>query len=206
MISHQLNIILGENARGFVVEKSFGFGDYATNAAMMNAKKGEGEPRDFAEFLMAELWKSEEIRKVVEKMEIAGPGFINFYLKDDVVRGNIGHILNEGTKYGKNETEKGQKVIVEYTDPNPFKEVHIGHLMSNTIGEAFSRIIEANGADVKRACYQGDVGMHVAKSIYGMQRMEITDVHSLGKAYVFGSQAYEAVSYTHLTLPTIYSV
>jgi len=191
MISHQLNIILGENARGFVVEKSFGFGDYATNAAMMNAKKGEGEPRDFAEFLMAELWKSEEIRKVVEKMEIAGPGFINFYLKDDVVRGNIGHILNEGTKYGKNETEKGQKVIVEYTDPNPFKEVHIGHLMSNTIGEAFSRIIEANGADVKRACYQGDVGMHVAKSIYGMQRMEITDVHSLGKAYVFGSQAYE---------------
>ncbi|TRZ51669.1 arginine--tRNA ligase [bacterium] len=190
-IQKEIHKILGENARDFVVEKSSDFGDYATNAAMMNAKLQGKNPREFAEFLVVELWKAEEIKNVVEKMDVAGPGFINFYLKDEVVSGHISEILEKAEGYGKNETEKGEKVIIEYTDPNPFKELHIGHLMSNTIGEAFSRIIEANGAEVKRACYQGDVGMHVAKAIYGMQRMEITDVASMGKAYALGAQAYD---------------
>ena len=190
-IYREIKAILGENALDFVVEKSFDFGDYATNAAMMNAKGKEGGPREFAEFLVSELWKSEEIKNVVEKMGVAGPGFINFYLKDEVVSDHVGEILEKGENYGKNEIEKKEKVIIEYTDPNPFKEFHIGHLMTNTLGESLSRIIEANGAEVKRACYQGDVGMHVAKAIYGMRRMEITDAASLGKAYALGAQAYE---------------
>ena len=63
---------------------------------------------------------------------------------------------------------RGQKVLFEYTDPNPFKVFHIGHLMSNAIGESLSRLFEFSGAEVKRANYQGDVGMHIAKSIWGV--------------------------------------
>ncbi|EKE22091.1 MAG: Arginine-tRNA ligase, partial [uncultured bacterium] len=63
---------------------------------------------------------------------------------------------------------KGKKIAVEYTDPNPFKEFHLGHLYSNAIGESLSRLFEACGAVVWRGDFYGDVGMHIAKSIYGL--------------------------------------
>ena len=78
--------------------------------------------------------------------------------------------------------------MVEYTDPNPFKEFHIGHLMSNTIGEAISRLYELSGAEVCRANYQGDVGVHVAKAIWGKQQKP---EFSWGEAYVLGADQYE---------------
>jgi arginyl-tRNA synthetase len=95
--------------------------------------------------------------------------------------------------------------MVEYTDPNPFKEMHIGHLMSNTIGESLVRLFEASGAEVKRACYQGDVGLHVAKSDWMQHKMaeENKSLDSLrgdslkvrqqfmGQAYAMGSSKYE---------------
>jgi len=90
--------------------------------------------------------------------------------------------------------------MIEYTDPNPFKQFHIGHLMTNAIGESLARIYEANGATAIRANYQGDVGMHVAKAIYGIQQLggmpEDTGTLSvrtkfLGTAYVTGAKAYE---------------
>ncbi len=108
--------------------------------------------------------------------------------------------------YGKNESLAGQKTIMEFTDPNPFKEFHIGHLMSNTIGESLCRIFEANGAIVKRVNYQGDIGLHVAKSIWGWQRkmeqdaMTLDDLQGLslkdrivylGAAYAYGATKYE---------------
>lgn len=70
----------------------------------------------------------------------------------------------------------GKKVVVEFTDPNPFKEFHIGHLYSNTIGEALSRLIESTGAQVRRVNYQGDVGLHVAKALYGLPFVVIPDL------------------------------
>jgi arginyl-tRNA synthetase len=101
--------------------------------------------------------------------------------------------LTNGEAYGKNTSEEGKKVIIEYTDPNPFKEFHIGHLMTNTLGEALSRIVEASGAEIKRACYQGDVGMHVAKTIWGLKIKDLgfKNADDLGKAYAFGAQNYD---------------
>ncbi len=103
--------------------------------------------------------------------------------------------------------------MVEYTDPNPFKELHIGHLFSNSVGEAVSRLMQARGHQVKRACYQGDVGLHVAKSVWGMQKLMTQSADSpadvtkhltqladqplsdrakfMGQAYALGAQAYE---------------
>ena len=71
--------------------------------------------------------------------------------------------------------------MVEFTDPNPFKEFHIGHLYSNTVGESVSRMFEALGANVKRANYQGDVGMHVAKAIYSILEFNIKEFEELEK-------------------------
>ena len=183
----------GIETPSFTVEKSTTFGDYATNAALASAKELKKSPREVAELLVAELQKSDEVNESVEKMEIAGPGFINFYVKDEIIRAHIGAIILKGAEYGGNKTLEGQKVIVEYTDPNPFKEFHIGHLMSNAVGESLSRIVEAQGAEVKHACYQGDVGMHVAKTVYGVEskKLKVESVADLGQAYAFGATVYE---------------
>jgi len=90
--------------------------------------------------------------------------------------------------FNKNQNLKNKKIIIEYTDPNILKEFHIGHLMNNAIGESVSRIIEFQGAKIKRLCYQGDVGLHVAKAIWGKtKRTEL----SWQESYVFGSEKYE---------------
>src|SRR3989344_6101701 len=79
--------------------------------------------------------------------------------------------------------------MVEYTDPNPFKEFHVGHLMSNAIGESIARLLEVSGAKVIRANYQGDVGPHVAKALWGKRQKP---ERSWGEAYTYGTQEYES--------------
>jgi arginyl-tRNA synthetase len=175
--------------------EEFSNGDYSSNIAMVLAKKLAQNPRELAEKIVEKI----NVDKLAEilKVEVAGPGFINFYLSAKFFEGKTKEIVKLGKKAGQNKNLKGQKVIVEYTDPNPFKEFHIGHLMSNAIGEAVSRIIEANGAKVKRACYQGDVGLHVAKTIWAIKKLpgdfkKLMTVQQLGRSYAEGAGAYES--------------
>jgi arginyl-tRNA synthetase len=79
----------------------------------------------------------------------------------------LSRVLKESERYGKKKA-KALRVVVEFTDPNPFKEFHVGHLYSNTVGESLARLLEFQGQKVRRVNYQGDVGMHVAKSLYGL--------------------------------------
>ena len=128
---------------------------------------------------------------------MAGPGFINFKVKDEAL---MKESLSERSEEKNSNPEK---IMVEFTDPNPFKIIHIGHLMSNTIGESIARLIEYGGAIVKRANWQGDVGLHVAKTIWGVLNLgegefrAIADkalverVDFLGRAYVKGNDACE---------------
>ncbi|MFA6095733.1 MAG: arginine--tRNA ligase, partial [Candidatus Paceibacterota bacterium] len=126
----------------------------------------------------------------------------NFRLSKQFFADSIARILKEGNSFGLDASLKGQKYLVEYTDPNPFKEFHIGHLMSNTIGESLSRLFASQGAKVKRMCYQGDVGPHVAKALWAMKKNadaipEKTAPLSsraafLGRCYAEGSAAYES--------------
>ncbi len=168
-------------------------GDYATNIAFTLAKASGLSPKDTANEIIEEL--STALEDVIEKIEVAGPGFINFFLQDDVRTDEAeGVALSDST----NVVSKG-KVIVEYTDPNPFKLFHIGHLVPNAIGESVARIYETQGYDVKRVCYQGDVGMHVATTLWALQNGTIPKpeesaslrekVSYLGQAYVFGTSA-----------------
>jgi len=159
-------------------------GDYATNVALVLGKKLGKNPKELAEALQLALLAQDDLN-FVDKIEVAGAGFINFYLSPEF----FAKSLELQDDFGKNNELKGTKVMVEYTDPNPFKELHIGHLMSNAIGESISRLIEYSGADVKRANYQGDVGMHVAKAIWGkMKKPEST----WGDAYAYGATEYDS--------------
>lgn len=189
------------------------YGDFSTNAALSLAKELQMNPRELAEKIKNELEK--DLPEEISRIEIAGPGFINFYLSPEFFRRSLKEILAQKDNFGRNKNLLGQQAIVEYTDPNPFKEFHIGHLMSNAIGEAISRLVEWSGAETKRACYQGDVGLHVAKTIWGLLNpppgplpyqgggksgkpsldkgrvWEGFGVAELGQAYAAGAQAYE---------------
>jgi arginyl-tRNA synthetase len=182
---------LGAPDVAFVVERpgDLAHGDYATNAAMAAAKQLGKNPREVAEKLKAKL---DEKIEGVEKIEIAGPGFINFRLSREAILQEVQKAATDEA-WGQNNLYKDKTVMVEYTDPNPFKEFHIGHLMTNVIGESVAHTLENAGAKVIRANYQGDVGPHVAKGIFGLMELGITHPNSkeLGEAYVLGASRYE---------------
>jgi arginyl-tRNA synthetase len=172
-------------------------GDYSTNVALAYAKELKANPVAFAVELVA---KMHEMRSPdVAKIEVAGPGFINFYLTPEFFKRSIEEIVKVPEVFGRGEGLKGSRIVIDYTDPNPFKQFHIGHLMSNAIGESVSRLLEWNGADVKRVCYQGDVGRHVALTLWGIRVMKEPfpeeeasleyKTQYLGKAYAYGATA-----------------
>ncbi|MBI2113067.1 MAG: arginine--tRNA ligase, partial [Candidatus Wildermuthbacteria bacterium] len=126
---------------------------------------------------------------------------INFFLSKEYFLTELEKIARQEDSYGRGSDWKGKKVIVEFTDPNPFKEFHIGHLYSNAVGESIARLFEWSGAKVKRANYQGDVGLHVAKAILGMKLLSeempkakdelFKKAQWLGKCYALGAGSHE---------------
>ncbi|MFA6050842.1 MAG: arginine--tRNA ligase [Candidatus Paceibacterota bacterium] len=173
-------------------------GDYATSVALAAAKSAGKAPKEIADLLKAEIEKS--LPEEIEKVEVAGPGFLNFHLSRKFLADSIGEIVSN-KDFGKGDALSGKKALFEYTDPNPFKAFHIGHLMANAVGETLSRIAENQGADVKRLCYQGDIGLHVAKAVWAMKQMKEkmpkdedsfdAKVAFMGEAYVLGTNTYE---------------
>ena len=154
------------------------FGDYATNAALQLGKQLGKNPREVAEALAGEIQKT----GLVAKIDVAGPGFINFTLSNEALA---------KTAFSATDLPKplsGQEILVEFGDPNPFKEMHIGHLYSYIVGDAIASLLQANGADVKRLSYHGDVGLQVAQAIYGL--LELGEGTDLGGSYAFGAERY----------------
>lgn len=134
----------------------------------------------------------------VERVEFAAPRFINIFLSKDFFADSIKDVKEQGEKFGEGDLIKGQKIIIEHTNTNVLKPMHIGHLMGNTIGQAISNIIELSGAEVKRNTYEGDVGLHIAKAVWGIQKKggviegtlkQKTDY--VGQAYALGADSYE---------------
>ncbi|MBP9748350.1 MAG: arginine--tRNA ligase [Candidatus Pacebacteria bacterium] len=183
----------------FVVEhpEDFKNGDYYTNVAMAGAKHLKTNPKELAQKVLEEMNKN--LPKEIEKIEVAGAGFINFHLSPKFFHGSIEEILNN-KNFGENKSLKNKKIMIEHTVPNPFKPFHIGHLMTNAIGESIGRILAYSGAQVSQNNYQGDVGLHVAKAIWGLMKdiklqetLDSIDIQArnIGLAYVDGSDAYE---------------
>lgn len=167
------------------------FGDYATNVALQLGKQLSKKPREVAEAIKAKLQHA-----AIAQVEIAGPGFLNITLTDAA--------LVELAQQKPAQTLAGQTVVTDYSDPNPFKVLHAGHLYTTITGDAIAKLIEAAGATVHRLNYGGDVGLHVGKAMWSIlqflggehpEKLEAVDLGQrlewLSARYVEGNTAYE---------------
>jgi arginyl-tRNA synthetase len=175
------------------------FGDYATNAALQLAGKLGKNPRDIAETIAERLRNEEDIAEV----SIAGPGFINIRLNDAALARELEAMIS-GSQYGQTNLYAGKTVITEYSDPNPFKVLHAGHFYTSVIGDAISNLIESAGGNVHRVNFGGDVGMHVAKTMWAIIKQlggehpeKLAEIDEqkrsewMAACYVEGTRAYE---------------
>jgi len=140
-------------------------GDVATNLALWLAKDLKAKPRDVATKLVSAL---ELPHGLIKKTEIAGPGFINFFLAEEQVAGAVGAVLAAGPRYGKSETGAGRNVNVEFVSANPTGPLHVGHGRQAAIGDAIATLLEWTGWKVTREYYYNDTGtqiMNLARSV-----------------------------------------
>ncbi|HPF31145.1 MAG TPA: arginine--tRNA ligase [Candidatus Saccharibacteria bacterium] len=176
------------------------FGDFSLNVAMQLAKKIGKNPREIAEIL------SEKLRQcdLFSEISVDGPGFINLRLNDCVLTDELHKILINPADYGKSEIYANKIIVTEYSDPNPFKVLHVGHLYTSIIGDAISNLVENAGGNVHRVNFGGDVGLHVGKTMWAITKKlggeypeklnDITENNRsewIGSCYVEGSRAYE---------------
>lgn len=170
------------------------FGDAATNVAMQLAKPLGKNPREIAEQIGEKLRDDEDSAEV----SVAGPGFINIRLSDKAL---IGQVYAEPSRHYAD-----QRLVFEYSCPNAFKELHTGHLYQTIFGDIAARLMVEGGANLQRTSFGGDVGLHVAKCLWGMRAIlggeeperlsEISDdvferARWISQCYVHGAKAYE---------------
>ena len=152
---------------GFVIERARNreHGDFACNIAMLLAKPARAKPRELAEKLVAAL----PANALVEKVEIAGPGFINFYLAASAYHAEVRQILDVGDAYGRSESGAGKTVGVEFVSANPTGPLHVGHGRNAVIGDCLSRLFDATGWNVQREFYYNDAGVQIANLAISVQ-------------------------------------
>jgi arginyl-tRNA synthetase len=176
------------------------FGDFATNVAMQLAKQLGKNPREIAEQLAEKLRENSDFPEV----SVAGPGFINVRIKDSSLTDELEKIINNPLDYGKSNIFKNKIVVTEYSDPNPFKVLHVGHFYTSVIGDALSNLVEYAGGTVHRVNFGGDVGLHVGKTMWAiLKKLDGENPEKLSEiaendrsqwmagCYVEGTRAYE---------------
>ncbi|MEH7155402.1 arginine--tRNA ligase [Neobacillus drentensis] len=140
------------------IPKEKAHGDYATNMAMQLARVAKKAPRVIAEALVANI---DRTKAQVEKIEIAGPGFINFYMNNSYLTELIPTVLNAGEKYGETSVGGGQKIQVEFVSANPTGDLHLGHARGAAVGDSLCNILAKAGYDVSREYYINDAGNQI---------------------------------------------
>ncbi len=175
------------------ITKNAKFGDYSTNIALQLAKQSSTvnyqSSDEIANKILQQLGKPDYL----EKVEVAGGGFINFFIKDEQL------IKNSQDQDLLATLRKGDKILVEYGHVNLLKEIHIGHLRTFILGESLCRVFDSVGHQVFRANYQGDIGLHIAKAIWGIKKLGLPTkelnlkekAKFLGQAYTEGNTAYD---------------
>lgn len=179
------------------------FGDFATNIALQVAGRVQDNPRSVAEKIAEELKATEHYKEV----SIASPGFINVFIKDDALLSSIGQAPE---KFFEN-----QRIVFEYSCPNAFKELHTGHLYQTIYGDIAARLMLLGGANLQRTSFGGDVGLHVAKCLWGMvaelggenpEKLNSIEADSFARSswisarYVQGAKVYEDDEQTKLAI------
>ena len=133
--------------------------DFASNVAMKLSRELHKNPREIAEKIKEEYG---------ENVEVAGPGFLNFIARNEYWKTKLAEMSADFEKNISSDEYSGKMVICEFSDPNPFKVLHVGHLYTSIVGDAISRLVEFAGGKVVRANFGGDVGLHVAKTLYAL--------------------------------------
>ncbi|GIN86469.1 arginine--tRNA ligase [Heyndrickxia sporothermodurans] len=133
-------------------------GDYATNIAMQLARVAKKAPRMIAEAIVSHFDTS---KASIEKIEIAGPGFINFYMNNSYLTDLIPTVLQAGEEYGQTDAGKGQKIQVEFVSANPTGDLHLGHARGAAVGDSLCNILDKAGYDVSREYYINDAGNQI---------------------------------------------
>ncbi len=179
-------IVDPSNRKPVVIERARdpSHGDFATNAALVNAKAARMKPRELAEKIVAALPESAE----VEKVEIAGPGFINFRLSPAAWRSVVPEILEKSHDYGRSNIGRGKKVQVEFVSANPTGPLHVGHGRGAAYGAAVADLLEAVGFDVHREYYVNDAGrqMDILATSVWLRYLELA-----GEELEFPSNGYQ---------------
>ena len=162
------------------------FGDYSTNVALILSKEKGKNPRELAEKIKKDLEEKDNLKSVIEKIDIAGPGFINFWLKKDVLVDNLIQIETAKEQYGTSGIGKGKTVIVDYSSPNIAKPFGIGHLRSTIIGQALYNLYKSLGYEVIGDNHLGDWGTQFGKLLYMIdsEKVKDFDISKLEELYV----------------------
>lgn len=172
------------------------FGDFATNVALQISKKLNKNPREVADAIVQDITAQED--SVIAGASVAGPGFINITIENNFLLQNL------STATLLPQTYKDKVVVAEYSDPNPFKVLHAGHLYTSVVGDAIANLLDCTGAAVHRVNFGGDVGLHVGKTLYrvlkrlggeNVQKLQEIAASSrsewLAECYVEGTNDYE---------------
>ena len=138
-------------------------GDYSSNAAMLLAGSLGGNPRAVAERLQGELEANPELAPDLERIEVAGPGFVNFFLADSWYLRALGDLLAAGESLGLSPAETPEKVLVEFVSANPTGPIHVGTARNAALGDSLVRLLEAAGHEVEREYYVNDAGSQVGR-------------------------------------------
>jgi len=180
------------------------FGDYASGVSMSLAKKTVKNPWEVAQELAGELKganltfeSSGNHYPIFSSIEAVKPGFINFSLSDEWLKDQILNVLDSGNGYGSSDVGKGKNIIIEYSQPNPNKSMHIGHARNNFLGSSLSEIYKFAGYSVVRMNYMNDWGSHICKSMLmykkygkGIEPNKKSD-HFIGDFYVMYEKEHE---------------
>lgn len=193
-LAEQIRHLFGVSVEPALTRPDPQFGDFATNVSMQLAKQLGKNPREIAEQIVSSLEESKPAWLATAM--VAGPGFINITLSDAI-------LLAQATAEVP-QSMAGTNYVVEYSCPNAFKELHAGHLYQTIAGDVIARLLEQSGATVHRTNFGGDVGLHVAKAMWGIiealegenpeKLFEITtdqQANFLSSSYVKGAAAYE---------------
>lgn len=162
----------------FIVEvpKDKAHGDFATNAAMVLTKQAKMKPRDIAQAIVDSLDKES---KLIEKVEIAGPGFINFYLSKSWIYDILPVVETQDTAYGSVDLGHGEKVQIEFVSANPTGLLHMGNARGGALGDSLANLLKMAGYDVTKEFYINDAGNQIVNlglSLEARYRQQLGDV------------------------------
>ena len=196
LISEALNKLGQEvDLNQIVIERSKekAHGDYATNIAMQMARVMKSSPRDIASKIVANINDN-----AIEKIEIAGPGFINFFIKQESLNSIISTIVEQKEHYGDSNFGNGKKINVEFVSANPTGDLHLGHARGAAIGDCICRLYDKVGYDVTREYYVNDAGNQInnlAKSIKARYHQILEN----NPAYPFPEDGYHGEDILNIT-------